>query len=565
MKSSSNLLFRLFRASNFSELELFGASRISRIISWVLIFSIINLSYSCRYYYRVTTPKKTDINTINDLYAKNKQIFLHLEDNMWQLNDVRIEENNVSGTILKHYSLNKYPETDPTKPNRYLKNTEFDESWVLNEVHIHITELTDLGNYTVSFPFEAVRSIQIYDKDNGATAGSWIFGALGVTAGVIGLLALIVALAKESCPFIYLYDGEKYVFQGEIFSGAIYPTTERHDYMKLPVFNDKTGVYNIKITNEVHEIQNTNLCELLVFDHPKGIEVFVDKYGIPQLISNPVKPSLATNLKGVDTRISITSKDNLSYFGSQTDKNELTDGLILEFPKPPNAKVAKVALRAKNTFILDYMMGQFHDLFGNKYHRWATLQKKVPAEKHNQWSLEQNIPLSLYIEQNGEWHFVDYYHIAGPMALKDDVLAIPIDEKIGNPLRIKLEWGANFWEVDYVAVDFSENISHKSYIIPLNSATTSNKKDIKNKLLRDDKKYYVQPNVGDEAILTFDLPTPTDSHRSIILHSKGFYEILRDPVGKPNISYLKTFTEPGQFNRFCNERISKALRDASSN
>jgi hypothetical protein len=478
---------------------------------------------------------------------------------------VRIEENNVSGTISKLSSPTKYPETDPTKPNRYLKNTEVDESWVLNEVHIHITELADLGNSNVSFPFEAVKSIQVYDNDIGATAGSWIFGALGGTAGVIGLIALIVALTKESCPFIYLYDGDRYVFQGEIFSGAIYPTIERHDYLKLPIVNTSTGLYKLKITNEVKEIQNTNLCELMVFDHPRGIEVLVDKYGAPQLISNPLEPTLASNLKGVDTRNSIASKDSLSYFGHQTDKNELIDGLILEFPKPPTAKVAKVALRAKNTFILDYMMGQFHDLFGNKYHKWVKMQRKAPEEKLRQWTLDQNIPLSLFVEKNGKWHFVDYYHIAGPMALKDDVLAIPIDENTGNPLKVKLEWGTNFWEVDYVAVDYSENISCKNYRIPLKSAKTKKSKDIMTKLLKDDKRYYVQPNVGDEAILTFDLPAPTDSHRSIILHSKGFYEILRDPVGEPNISYLKTFTEPGQFNRFCNQRIDEILKNGSIN
>lgn len=565
MKSSSSALFRIFRASSYKELKHFGTSRFSRIISWVLIFSILNLSNGCKYYYRVTAPKKPDINTINDLYIQNKQILLHLEDKIWQLSDVKIEENNILGTISTPTSPTKYPETDPTVPNSYRSNSKVDESWVLNEVHIHIVQMIDLGNSNVTFSFEDVRSIQIYKRDGAATDGSLIVGLIGIPLLLFGLLMLIIILTKSSCPFIYVFDGEKYVFQGEIYSGAIYPPLERHDYLKLPVFDKNAGSYTLKITNEVHEIQHTNLCELLVFDHPKGVEVLIDKYSTHHFISSLVKPSSAVNLNGYNVRETIVSKDSLSYFSCQTSKDQLLDGIILEYPMPENAKQAKVVLRAKNTFILDYMIGQFHDLFGNKYHGWVRIQKKEPEEMHRRWSLDQNIPLSLFVEKNGEWHFVDYYHIAGPMALKDDVLSIPLDENTGNPLRVKLEWGANFWEVDYVAVDYTENNSFKSYTIPLKSAITNKSKDIRNKLLADDKKYYIQPNVGDEAVLSFDLPKPTDAHRSIILHTKGYYEILRDPEGKPNISYLKTFTEPGQFNRFCNERLGKALNDVLSN
>ena len=179
--------------------NLFTHSLILKLVSWMLIVSIINLTYSCRFYYRVNAPANPSINTINDLRSANKFIVLHFEDELWQLNSVEISGNSINSVKSGLKGPTKYFETDPRVPNRYLKNAKIDESWVLNEVHIHVKEYADLGNGKISFPFESIKSIQLYDADEAATVGSWFFGAIGFVGGAIGLLAIIVALTKESC------------------------------------------------------------------------------------------------------------------------------------------------------------------------------------------------------------------------------------------------------------------------------------------------------------------------------------------------------------------------------
>jgi hypothetical protein len=489
---------------------------------------------------------------------------LHFEHEIWQLESIEISDNSIISVKSNLKKPTKYIETDPRVPNRYLKNLSVNESWVLNEVHIHVKEYTDMGNGKISFPFESIKSIQIYDADEAATVGSWFFGAIGIIGAAVGLLYLIVLLTKDSCPFIYVHDDNKYNFVGEIYSGAIYPQLERHDYLKLPMYSKSQEEYKIKISNEVKEIQNTNFCELWVFDHNQKVEVLVDKYGTYQTLSNPTLPSYATSLSGVDVTNLIASRDSLHYFGQYVVKDALTDGLILEFPNQKNIKMAKLAIRAKNSFFLDYMMGQFHNLFGDVYHKWREKQAKATEEQLMEWTMNQNIPLSLFVERQGQWEFVDYYNIAGPMAFKDDIISIPLKESDTNPLKVKLEYGANLWEIDYVAVDYSENVDVTMHKVPLTSATTKTNKDVKGLLQKIDKKYYTQPNVGDYAELIFSLPPLNEQHRSVVLHSKGYYQVLRDPKGKPDISYLETFREPGQFNRFCNEYIERIMNGHST-
>ncbi len=229
--------------------------------------------------------------------------------------------------------------------------------------------------------------------------------------------------------------------------------------------------------------------------------------------------------------------------------------MILGFPVQTGAKSARLAIRAKNSILLDYMMGQFHDLFGSAYHHYMKKQEKLQGAELRQMALERGIPLSVYIERDGDWEFVDYFNIAGPMAFKEDVLEIPLTGREPDPLRIKLEYGSFLWEIDYTAIDYSAGLEVTSFTVPVKTAFDEKQKDVSGLLKDDDNNYYVQPETDNQAIVTFDLPELTGPDRTVILHSKGWYQVIRDPEGKPEIEKLRAFRQPGHFNRFTNEKM----------
>ncbi|HAQ17806.1 MAG TPA: hypothetical protein DCR40_01080 [Prolixibacteraceae bacterium] len=364
-------------------------------------------------------------------------------------------------------------------------------------------------------------------------------------------------------PIFYTWDGENYQFAGEIYSGSIHKPLERNDYLKLPTYPGQQS-YTIKITNEVREIQHTNLLELMVVDHPQNIDVLIDKNGALTTMSQAVEPTLATNLNGNDVTNLLLGKDNQFYQSSSIENQlPLKDGLIIQFPNQGDAKTAKLAIRAKNSIVLDFMLGQFHNMIGSSYQRYMKKQQSVPESTMRQWALDQRIPLSLSVERQGQWEFVDYYNIAGPMKFKDDVLTVPLNGNETVPLKVKLEYGSFLWEIDYAAVDYSPDNEVTSYTIPAKTAITEEQKDVTGLLSKDDTKYYTQPITTNKAVVTFDLPELTSQNRTVILHSKGWYEILRNPVGKPDIENLKAFRQPGHFNQFVNEQLKKMVQQAA--
>ena len=434
------------------------------------------------------------------------------------------------------------------------------------QVHIYIDKTISMPDSlpgTLIVPFANIDKIEVYDTD----VGKVIFVTLGVIVLTFAVISLIILLTKESCPFIYAFDGEYWQFSGEIYSGAIHPPLERHDYLPLPAVQAVDDKYKIKMTNEVHEIQYTNLAELIVLDHPPGSEALIDKYGKAHTLTRQKTAERAVNLNGEDIRKKIINRDDIFYTGSDiTRESHVLDEIFLTFDRPKETDTAKLVVRAKNSLWLDYIYGQLYTLFGDYYQDFQQTQRSADPKQMEQWSLDQGIPLSVYIEKNGKWHFVDYYHIAGPLAAKDDVLPLDLSGIGSDQVRIKLSYGLLFWEIDYVAMDFSSDIAVEKNIVTLRSAIDQNDQDVSGLLNADDEEYQVLAQIGDQVVLDFPVPALKSNYiRTTILHTKGHYTVLRDPRGTPDIAYLKSFREPGRFLEFSKAKILEIYRRVGMN
>jgi len=426
-----------------------------------------------------------------------------------------------------------------------------------DKVHLYLNApIEEFGSIddTATISYSNIETIEVYEKEKGKTL-MFGLGNIGILGGVVfGILMLIVALTKSSCPFIYIDTGTSFEFTGEIFSGATFPQIERHDYLRLPEMKIKDGNYRLLVTNEVKEIQHINLMELMVVDHEIESEALIDKYGTLHICKKLETPLSASNASGNDILQTISHRDSLFYLtgSNQLEVEKPIDYLILNFQKPMDKDSAHLLIRAKNHSWLDYSYMVFHDQLGKFYAKWLKKQQKVPAEELHQWSLDQKIPLAVYIKKNGTWQFADIFNIAGPMAMKDDILPLDLSGVTGETVTLKLETGFRFWEIDFAALDFSSDKAYNVTRVPPSFAMDLESTNVREKMSLDDDSYYIQEEVGEEANVNFKAPgNVTGMKRTIILHSKGYYEILMDPPDfRPRLSELKKLYGPLQFTQF---------------
>ena len=139
---------------------------------------------------------------------------------------------------------------------------------------------------------------------------------------------------KGSCPFLYTWDGNEYVFVKDIMwrsalgmpLGIMGGTTAyafadaSKEYIKIPgeLLAPNNGKYSIQVTGELWETIYFDEVQLIVLDHPDSIDVFVDERFSPppypeyriHSVTEKRTPLSAKDGKGNDLLPYITKKDN---------------------------------------------------------------------------------------------------------------------------------------------------------------------------------------------------------------------------------------------------------------
>jgi hypothetical protein len=359
---------------------------------------------------------------------------------------------------------------------------------------------------------------------------------------------------KSLCPYIYAHNGEKYVFAGEIISGASKPGIERYDYRVISELKPNHDKYLARLTREVNQIHYINIIQLKAIDHPQNMKVLIDKYSRLQTLTNPVLPKSAVTFTGRSILPEISIKDNYTYnFDEIVLTQETTDAIMLSWEKPHYSNQAKLIISAKNSLWLEHVFASFHALFGARYNFFSRLQDSKSKEYYQNWMIEQSIPLLVYLEIDGKWELFDTFELAGTMAMKDDILPINLRNIRSETINIKLETGFKFWEIDYAAMDFNKNSPMEVNTLAVWEAWDENGIDIRPEIIRDDQQYYVQSRIGNKATITFPVPEFTNEARTVILESKGYYHIIREQQGKARMAEIMSFREPGRMPLFSKE------------
>ncbi len=428
----------------------------------------------------------------------------------------------------------------------------------LNEVHIYLKEGEPLSLAYTVIPFNEIEEIGVAYKDE---ATSIAYAALGTLGALVLILAIYAAL-KSSCPFIYVSNGEEYVFSGELYPGNIIKNAQETDYLPLPVLKETDGKLNIRITNELMEIQHTDLAQLIEVSHPENTTALADKKGQILLYSDLESPVKAVLDGKINNSQPALVADASSYmFDTPVTNSDNTRNVVLTFTKPTDVQEAKLFLRAKNSLWLDYVFGKFNQKFGSYYNTFQKSQQETTKEEALAWSGEQHIPLTVSVKRKGVWKEVEKLASVGPLSFRDLGIKLDLQGIEEDVVEIKLETGYMFWEVDYVGIDYSEELPFEIKLLDPVVATTNTGEDVAHLLASQDGQYLTQKEIGDAVDISY-LPTAADKQtlRSYFLKNRGYYTYIRDYEGIPDFTELQKFRNPGTFTRFSENEYHRTLK-----
>lgn len=528
----------------------------SKIISVIMTLIFLNMCIGCSFYKAKTIPTNPDnfASKYKSINKNNRYLIIHSGGKIWHLNNLSVNEDQkeITGSLLPvSESHTLYPLKKNQNSRGYNKSKSSGKPL---ELHFYTNEpIHTSAPSEVVIPFSNITEIKVHEPDTGKK----VLSIVGFTVATLAVIAIIYVATKSSCPFTYIKEGNTYVFTGELYPGAILPSLERTDYLPLPNFTAQNEAYELKITNELLEIQYTDLAQLVVLNHPQSQEVLLDQNGKPHTISKKETPEqITSNNHPIAIKPSLEKDTDAYLFDEESFTDKGTNNIVLTFDNNTPSNQAKLVLSAKNSLWFDYVYGKFNEQFGSYYKQFQKQQRNVPAEKNIQWRDDQGIPLSVFVKSHNEWVLVEKINPVGPMAFRD--LIIPINLKKINTakIEIKLECGFMFWEVDYAAIDYSKDLPLSMQYVNPASAIDENGKNVTHLLDKEDKNYLIQPNIGNEVVIKYPVKSPQKGEKqTVFLKNRGYYEYIRNYKGIPNIAKLKAFREKGALSQYSKEEF----------
>ena len=419
-----------------------------------------------------------------------------------------------------------------------------------------------LNKAPYEIPMDQVQRLWV-DKESIST-GRTIGLVAGIVVGTVVIIAAVVAATKQSCPFVYSWDGSKYVFDAEPYGGAIARGLEKDDYSELGRLREDNGQYRLRITNEVDETQMTDMTELWVVDHPAGTRVVPDVQGKLHTVSAPQTLLSARDAAGHDLLPWLRSTDRLIWEPpSVPDATGSLEGdIIMTFPKPADAKQVKLIANAATGLWGSYMIKKMVELRGREVGRFYTAVNHSQSVRKSlyDWELrEQLYQLKVYVEEPTGWEVRGVLPGTGPFISKDRILPLDVSRVKGDQLRIRIHPPAGFWALNSFAADYTPDQPVSVQTVRPSSAQDLQGKSVLADLVSVDGRYLAMPDIGDTADVTFVAPpAKAGSERAVFLHSRGYYKLHIAGTGEPDKKTLAAFEKvPGSAARFAATQFSQ--------
>ena len=412
----------------------------------------------------------------------------------------------------------------------------------------------------ISIPVSDIQQVWISRSDSGGAVLTFLFvgaAAVAVTALLFGALKQQIDedLEKfDSCPFVYSFNGEGYVLDAEPFGAAIAEGLKRTDWIELSELQDVAGKYRVLLVNELDETQYTDEFKLVAVDHAPGIKVAADLAGRMYTFVRPLPPIKAFYQKGRDILTFVAGNDRVFWTSRLEEKSaddaEMRDELVFEFPKPATAKRAKLLANVWTTQWGSLSTGMFLEHYGRSLpEKYAEVDRHGPLFfRLMSWmAAEELATLKVWVETPGGWEARSMIMGGAPVITKDKAYVLDVADIPGETLRIRLRPPVNYWMVNSLAVDYSEDTTVSITEIAAEKAVDHTGRDVREVLASTDAACLESPNAGERTELVFLAPPkPEGFERTVFVKASGYYKTHLDATGEPKTELAeRILAEPG--------------------
>jgi hypothetical protein len=367
---------------------------------------------------------------------------------------------------------------------------------------------------SIRIPLDSVAAVRIRRLDRQRTS-------LLVAGAILGGYILIAQGQGDaepeppppppSCPFIYSFDGTRYVFDSETYAGAIARGLERTDVDNLDHLRAIDGRYRLLLTNERDETHYTDELTLLVADHPRGTRVIPDAAGVPHIVGSGIAPASLRELPA--------------------DTLPARAGWEGTFRVPDHPSRVALVVRARNTGLAPFALTHILTLLGPDVYRWyeAMNDGGVDRDRVREWVRSEGHLTASVLGERG-WSPIGALPDVGPAIAKTQIIVLDLTGRTGDTIRVRLESSPMLWTLEQIELAPYHGVAATIALPPARAAAPAGL-DARALLARSDRRYLVATR-GDTVMLEYDAPPEQPGMaRTTLARTTGHYYIAADDRG----------------------------------
>ncbi len=442
------------------------------------------------------------------------------------------------------------------------------------EVWITDAKLSDAqvtGNAIKGTPFRVdlrqAATIEVGETDDTMT----LLATLGVLAGSVLALGVIVLLTKESCPFVYVDRGRGPELVGEAYPGAAFRSIQRDDLLDLGPAPG--AAVRVRLRNEARETQFTDRAELMVIDHEPALAPVATHDARILMLGETVSP-LAARVEGRDVTAELARVDGRFWqrdvvTAANSANRPTEDSLVVDLPIPASGRSGSqqsmaLDLKIGNTPLVDVVFGRFFAAMGQDLKKFiSTGNDATSATRIGNWLTREGVNLTAEVDDGTGFRVVAVIPPTGPAALRR--IAIPVQVAAGGSrLRVRLSGGVGFWRFDGVGIAPIRSEALSITMVAASYAVSSREGVALAAVAKSDGVYNALETLDESLDLTFTPPPlATGRQRSMFLSTTGYYNVHPPVSSRRQIGLLRRVSDrPGALSQLGLDLVRDYVRAA---
>lgn len=331
------------------------------------------------------------------------------------------------------------------------------------------------------------------------------------------------APAADPCPVVYVWDGEKYVYEHKAASLS-------------SVSNDKTNIIPFETVGDTsdgirlhirEDIDDTYMDSYKVFavDTENDVEVHADSDGVLHTVGKIQPPHSCTSSEE-DCTAKVAAQDGLTLSLGPDTISESVKGsayrLITTFAKPEQEEV-KLIVRSTVHPILEKLSGEFRTEMNPAVLYLINKGLTLPVIKDiiGYSMLVERLDLDIEMWNGDSWVSIGEQQLDDLRSLNTLVIPLSLSSIDDNEIKVRFQTQGWFL-VEHVGLDLTED---EEFVIQEAPLLWASDEDAIKKIAENDGVFYEMPK-GSTIDLRFGVPGQTLPHRTYLSEFDGYFLVV---------------------------------------